>query len=110
MNLTNVRIETPIYFRGKKEELTALLERLPIELELNNPRGKFGLDIHLGLGRIVYIEPRDGTRITRLITGEGVTIDPERNREEGFTIFYFESQKFSLYYGHRYIQKRITLH
>jgi len=112
MELSNVEIETPIYFRGTRENLVQILSNLPIILEGANPSGSFELNANMGLGKIVYLQPKSNGYITGFDYGEGITVDPNNSISEKITTFYYNNQRFELNHGYNpsRLPKGITLH
>ena len=120
MELSNVEIETPIYFRGTRENLVQILSNLPIILEGANPSGSFELNANISstitlldvLGKIVYLQPKSNGYITGFDYGEGITVDPNNSISEKITTFYYNNQRFELNHGYNpsRLPKGITLH
>ncbi len=85
MKLKNMQIGSGR--RCSAKELEKILEKLPIEVEFTGQLG-----VHMGLGRIIYMQPEDGRRVKRVKIG-GVSIE-----RQDYLFFDHEGQKYEVKY------------
>ena len=92
MDLDNVQVEgSHLPWRDNKEELEAKLRKLPVVIRGNGLK----LRAFMGLGKIVYFEPINGT-INEI---EIADVKVSRGSDQDYLKFNYADQNFDVRYG-----------
>ena len=92
MNTQNIQCEDDR--RCSAGELDKMLQQLPMKVNLLPPSAK--LSARMGLGKIVYLSPIEGS-VCRIIPNDGIIIDAPRS-SSGSLVFEYSGQRFDLSY------------
>lgn len=90
MNLKKVKIKESR--RMSATRLTSLLEKLPLEVYGVVP----DIEVHMGLGRIIYLDSNvnSGSVVTRIKLGDFDILNPKN----GSLDFNYKGQRYELFY------------
>ena len=96
MDISNVEIDRSATLAGRQkiaEKLEVMLTELPIEI-----RGSFSkLKAHVGLGKIVYIQPIDGE--IRRIRLDEIELDASKQNKSSGLCFEYQNQSYVVEYS-----------